>query len=359
MTQQQTRDPEAPIDPGCLYSEELPRLLYERGLSVAMTSFQANRLMLVRSDGEQTDVLFRAVPRPMGLAIGQQQMLLGSWAQVLEYRRQDCLNEVVEPGLPVDATYVPRSAVVTGNINIHDIAWGRDGEIWMVNSAFSCLATLDSQYNFVPRWKPDFITALLPQDRCHLNGMALRDGLPAFVTAFSRDDTELGWRSFQSKGLLMSVPGQQVLAEGLSFPHSPRWIDGWVYYCESGHGRVWRCRDDGSESTLVAELPGYTRGLDCVGSMLFIGLSRARASESAPPLPLMQQHETTVSGFWVIDLDTLQELGWLIFTGDVEQIYDVALIRGARFPHVMAWDDQDFGHRFEFPALSPLAEGAF
>jgi uncharacterized protein (TIGR03032 family) len=100
-------------------------------------------------------------------------MLLGSWAQVLEYRRQDCLNEVVEPGLPVDATYVPRSAVVTGNINIHDIAWGRDGEIWMVNSAFSCLATLDSQYNFVPRWKPDFITALLPQDRCHLNGMAL------------------------------------------------------------------------------------------------------------------------------------------------------------------------------------------
>lgn len=352
MTQHASRDLDAPFDPGTLHSDTLPALLQRLDVSVALTSFQANRLMLVRSEGTTVDVLFREVPRPMGLAIEPQQMLLGSWAQVLEYRRHDALNSVIEPGLPVDASYVPHSTHVTGDINIHDIARGHEGTLWMVNTAFSCLATLDPAYHFVPRWKPDFISSLAPEDRCHLNGMAMRDGQPAFVTAFSRDDTPLGWKSYRSEGLLMSVPAGQVLAEGLSFPHSPRWIDGWLYYCESGHGRVWRCREDGSESTLVAELPGYTRGLAHLGSLLFVGLSRVRFSENAPPLPVLERHPTTASGFWVIDLEKLDEQGWLIFTGDINQIYDLALIEKARFPHVMAWADEDFGHRFYFPPLT-------
>lgn len=351
MTQHTSNDPDAPFDPGTLYSETLPGLLQRLGVSVALTSFQANRLMLVRSEGNSVDVLFREVPRPMGLAIEAQQMLLGSWAQVLEYRRHDALNGSIEPGSPVDASFVPHATQVTGDINIHDIAWGADRSLWMVNTAFSCLATLDPAYHFVPRWKPDFISSLAPEDRCHLNGMAMRDGRPAYVTAFSRDDTPLGWKAYRSEGLLMSVPDGRVLADGLMFPHSPRWIDGWIYYCESGQGRVWRCRDDGSESTLVAELPGYTRGLSHLGSLLFVGLSRVRPSENAPSLPLIERHPDNVSGFWVIDLNQLDEQGWLIFTGDVSQIYDLALIEQACFPHVMPWADEDFGHRFHFPPL--------
>ena len=69
---------------------------------------------------------------------------------------------------------------VTGEIQCHEIAWGStdngEPDLWIVNTLFSCLAGLDPRYSFVPRWRPPFVSALAPQDRCHLNGLAMRDG---------------------------------------------------------------------------------------------------------------------------------------------------------------------------------------
>jgi hypothetical protein len=55
----------------------------------------------------------------------------------------------------------------------------------VVNTAFSCLCTLDGRHSFVPRWRPPFITSLAAEDRCHLNGMAMADGAPKYVTALA------------------------------------------------------------------------------------------------------------------------------------------------------------------------------
>lgn len=344
MTDAETKD----FDPSSLHSDNLPALLQGLNISLALTSFQANRLMLVRSEGAAIDVLFQEIPRPMGMAVTPDRLVLGSWAQVLDYRRHDELGAQIGP--QVDACFVPRGSLVTGRINVHDIAWGDEG-LWLVNSTFSCLATLSPDYHFVPRWKPPFVGGLKPDDSCHLNGMAMRDGRPAFVTTFCSDDQPSAWRAFRGDGTLMSVADNRVIVEDLLMPHSPRWIDGWLYYCESGHGRVWRCREDGSERTLVAELPGYTRGLDHLGSLLFVGLSLPRTSEGAPRLPLLERIDAAACGFWVIDLERLSEVAWLLFTGDVQQIYDLVILRDITFPHIVEWDNKQLEHCYRYPPL--------
>jgi uncharacterized protein (TIGR03032 family) len=57
-----------------------------------------------------------------------------------------------------------------------------------VNTLFSCLATVDEQVSFRPVWQPRFVTALRPEDRCHLNGLAMQEGRPRFVTAAGMTD---------------------------------------------------------------------------------------------------------------------------------------------------------------------------
>ncbi|NER00221.1 MAG: DUF4915 domain-containing protein [Cyanothece sp. SIO2G6] len=39
-----------------------------------------------------------------------------------------------------------------------------------------------------------FVSALTPDDRCHLNGIAVFKGKPKYVSAFSRTDIAQGWR---------------------------------------------------------------------------------------------------------------------------------------------------------------------
>jgi uncharacterized protein (TIGR03032 family) len=342
-------DKNTDFDPSYLHSDNFPALLQRLNISLALTSYQANRVMFVRSDDEGLDMLFQDMPLPMGMAVTDDRLVLGSWAQVLDYRRHDALAAQIDP--KVDACFVPRGSLVTGAINIHDIAWGTEG-LWVVNSTFSCLATLSPDHNFVPRWKPHFVTDLRPDDCCHLNGMAMRNGQPAFVTTFCRDDQPNAWREFKGDGTVMSVADNRVIVDQLLLPHSPRWIDGWLYYCESGHGRVWRCREDGSERSLVAELPGYTRGIDHLGSLLFVGLSLPRTSQGAPRLPLLDRVDGCACGLWVIDLQNLTEVAWLMFTGDVQQIYDVVLLRDMKFPHLVEWDNEKLENCYRYPPLA-------
>ena len=75
------------------------------------------------------------------------------------------------------------------------VAIGGDGRIVFVNTLYSCLATLSERHSFKPIWRPPFISRLAAEDRCHLNGLAMRGGAPAFVTATSRSDAVNGWRA--------------------------------------------------------------------------------------------------------------------------------------------------------------------
>jgi uncharacterized protein (TIGR03032 family) len=240
-------------------------------------------------------------------------------------------------------------------INIHDIAWG-EGGLWVTNSAFSCLATLDSNHSFVPRWKPPFITDLAPEDRCHLNGMAMRDGKPRYVSMFNQSNSAQHWRADRTEaGVIMDIQTNRVLVENLALPHSPRWYRGQLFFCHSGYGSV--CRYDPASSTTeeIIRLPGFTRGLAFCGPLMFVGLSRVRYSKAQAPVWIADNSTETRSGVWVVNLDTRKTVAYCTFDGDVSQIYDVALLMGPRFPELVEWDSEAVRKIFMMPAQQVLS----
>src|SRR5215510_14393978 len=165
-----------------------------------------------------------------------------------------------------DACHLPRRIHVTRDIDIHKLAWARDDALWLVNIRFSCLCTLVADHSSTPRWRPPFVTALAPQDRCHLNGLALVGGRPTYATALGATDTPGGWQAHKADGdVLLDVVDNAVILSGLSMPHSPRWYQGRLWVLESGQGRLAVVDAAAGTRQTVAQLPGYTRGLDFAG----------------------------------------------------------------------------------------------
>src|SRR5687768_7766474 len=167
-------------------TDSFPALLRQLGASLLVTTYQANKLLVARAAGAGLSMLVRTFDRPMGLAVDRGRLALGTRDQVWHFRNAPDIAPQVEPAGAHDACFLPRSAHVTGDIGVHELAFV-GGELWVVNTRFSCLCTLHPDYSFVPRWRPPFVTALVAEDRCHLNGLAVVDGRPRYATARSEE----------------------------------------------------------------------------------------------------------------------------------------------------------------------------
>ena len=268
----------------------------------------------------------------------------------------------LEPEGKYDACYLPRSIHITGNIDIHEMAWSADDELWLVNTRFGCLCTLDIDHSFHPRWRPHFVTAYAPEDRCHLNGLAMVSGRPKYVTALGETDTAGGWRENKaSGGILMDVERDEVLLRGLSMPHSPRWYNDRLWLLESGEGSLARVDLETRTWQTVTRLPGFTRGIDFYGPLAFIGLSQVRETAIFSGIPLVERlGEARTCGVWVVNIETGQTLGFLRFESGVEEIFAVQVLPGVRFPEMLEWDDERVAHSYVLPdealAETPSAE---
>jgi uncharacterized protein (TIGR03032 family) len=314
-------------------------LLGSIGASLLVSTYQSNRLIALRRDGSRLGVHLRAFDRPMGIAVGPDRFALGVRSSVLDYRNFPALAAGLEPKGSHDAAFLPRNTHVTGDVAIHDLEFGRDG-LWLVATAFSCLATLDHDHSFVPRWRPPFVTALAPEDRCHLNGMALVDGVPRFVTALGVSDTAGGWRADKaSGGVIMDVPSGEVVASGLSMPHSPRWHDGRLWFLESGKGHLSVCDPGTGAVEVVAEVPGFTRGLSFHGTTAFLGTSQIRETATFGGLPISRLPRREC-GVWAVDTRSGAVLASVLFEDRIQEIFDLAVLPGTRFPEVAEEDTE-------------------
>jgi uncharacterized protein (TIGR03032 family) len=259
-----------------------------------------------------------------------------------------------------DRKFVPREGRVTGRSDIHDIGMGEiDGARApvFVNTLFSCLATVSDKASFRPLWRPKFISTLAPEDRCHLNGLAVAGGRPAFATALGRSDAPAGWREGKADGgVLLDVASGEAVAGGLSMPHSPRWHDGRLWVLESGKGEIGVVDLATGRVETVAQLPGFTRGLAFAGPYAFVGLSQVRESVFAG-IPLGARLKERVSGVWVIDLRSGSTAGFLRFEDAIQEIFDVALLPGLRFPELTEPDDDLIASTYVVPDAA-LAEVA-
>jgi uncharacterized protein (TIGR03032 family) len=325
------------------HTPNFPALLRQLGASLLLTTYQAGKLVMVRDEGDHLNTHYRSFQFPMGLALadGGARLAIGTSVQVWEFRDVPSVARRLEPADKHDACFLPRSSHVTGNVLIHEMAYGAGGELWFANTRFSCLATVDPESSFVPRWRPPFITELEPSDRCHLNGLGMVDGRPKYVTALGETNEMAGWRPDKAKGgILMDVDSGATLCRGLSMPHSPRWYGGRLWVCESGSGTLGTVDPHSGRYEAVAAVPGFTRGLDLVGDLAFIGLSQVRESAVFSGIPITERlkPEERTCGVCVVDLRRGEPVALLKFTSGVQEVFAVALLP-RRFPDLIN-DDQ-------------------
>jgi uncharacterized protein (TIGR03032 family) len=333
-------------------SDSFVALLHQLGAALLVSTYQANKLLVVREAQGGLSTLVRTFDRPMGLAADGHRLAVGTRTEVWLLRNAPDIAPRIEPAGHHDACYLPRSCHVTGDIGIHEMAWAGE-ELWSVNTRFSCLCTLHPDYSFVPRWRPPFVTALAAEDRCHLNGLALVDGAPRYATALGETDIAGGWRANKPQGgCLLDVPSGEVVARGLSMPHSPRLHDGRLWLLESGTGQVVLVDPASGRRQPVAALPGFTRGLALVGPYAFVGLSKIRATSAMDGVPLAERREQLKCGVAVVDLRSGQSIALLEFQTAVEEIFDVQLLPGLRFPDVVGFQKDAIQHTFIVPPMT-------
>jgi uncharacterized protein (TIGR03032 family) len=295
------------------------------------------------------------------LAVDGRRIALGARDQVWQFRNAPDLAPQVEPAGQHDACFIPRSSHVTGDIGVHEVCWAGEkaDELWLVNTRFSCLCTLSPDYSFVPRWQPPFITALAAEDRCHLNGLAIVDGKPRYVTALGQTDTRGGWRAEKSRGgVVMSVPDGRVIADGLCMPHSPRWHQNTLWVLESGTGQLHQIDPASGVRHIVTDgLRGFARGLGIYGPYAFIGLSKIRETSAMNGVPLAERRAELKSGIAVVDLRSGAVVAAVNFESAVEEVFDVQVLGGQRFPEVLGFQKETVQNTFVVPpSPSPMHE---
>jgi uncharacterized protein (TIGR03032 family) len=334
-----------------VHTTTLPELLHKGGLSLLVSTYQAGKLIVVRADGNVANTHFRNFNTPMGVAFDRGRLAIGTKVKVWEFHNQPPVARQLEPKDKHDACFLPRQAIVTGQIAVHEINWVGD-ELWAVNTRFSCLCTLDPRFSFVPKWRPAFVTALASEDRCHLNGLGLRDGKPRYVTALGETDSAGGWRENKAKGgCLIDITTGQFIARGLSMPHSPRWYDGKLWVMESGSGSLSIVDLATGKLNHVALLPGFTRGLDFFGPYAFIGLSQVRESAMFSGIPITDRLpvEERRCGVWVVDTRSGQIVAFLRFEAGVQEIFAVQVLPGILYPEILTDEDTHVANSFMLP----------
>lgn len=340
------------------HTTNFPNLLHQLQASLLVSTYQAGKLVIVRADQTRLNTHFRLFSKPMGLAANRDRLLLGTSTQIWDFRNVPAAAPKVEPLHRHDACYIPRTTHTTGNIDIHEMAIGEDG-VWFVNTRFSCLCTLDVNYSFVPRWRPPFVSSYAPEDRCHLNGLAMVNGVPKYVTALGTTDTPGGWRENKARGgMLMDVQTNETLVQGLSMPHSPRWYRDTLWVLESGEGTLSKVDLQTGKLEPVVYLPGFTRGIDFYGPLAFIGLSQVRESAVFSGIPLTDRLSERICGVWVVNIETGEIVAFLRFEDAVQEIFAVQVLAGLRFPEILEEEAEVLQHSYVLPD-DALAEVAF
>ena len=230
---------------------------------------------------------------------------------------------------------MPRRRHLTGDIDIHEMEYAADGTLWLVNTRFSCLCTLNPDSSFVPRLRPPFVSGLAPEDRCHLNGVGLVDGRPKYAILHGSADTPQGWRADKSHGgVLLDVDTGKAILEGLAMPHSPRWHQGRLWLQESGDGSIGWVDFQRREYIKVCDAPGFTRGFHFAGPPAFIGLSQVRESAVFSGIPLGERLKEgeRICGVYVIHMRTGQPVAYLHFTSGVQEIFAIRVLPRCSLP---------------------------
>ena len=345
------------VDKTC--SRGLAGWLAANRISLAITSYQSGRVYLVGSDKQGRVSFFeRIFERAMGVVGNAQRIYLGSLYQLWRFENVLRSNEVIHG--QYDKCYVPRNAQTIGDLDIHELGIRSNGKVVFVNTKYSCLAELSQTHSFKPIWKPKFVSKLAPEDRCHLNGLAMVDGRPKYVTAVCRSDTVDGWRDRRHDGgVVIDIETDEVVCEGLSMPHSPRWADGKLWVLNAGTGHLGWVDFESKKFVPLAFFPGFLRGLSIIGNVAAVGLSKPR-NQRFEGLQLDEELRKRDSDPWcgvqIVSLTNGDVSNWIRFEGDITEIFDISFLPNVRNPMMIGLRTAEIRDLITFESETPTEE---
>jgi uncharacterized protein (TIGR03032 family) len=339
------------------YSPGLEAWLADQNVSLAFAVPPSKLFLIGLEDDGELSAFERTFNKCMGLsAAGTETIYLGTRYQIWR------LESSVPAGTTregFDRCYVPRRVWTTGYLNCHDVAVGNDGRVIFVNTRFGCLATVSDEYSFVPLWWPPFQARREQGDCCHLNGVAMADGVAVYVTSVSRTGELDSWRDARTNGgVVTDVASGEIVCDGLSMPHSPRLHRGELWLTNSGTGELGKVDLSRGRFDPVAFAPGFLRGLSLLDDYAVVGSSKFREGGLYSGLPLddvlAQAGTEPKLGVFIIDLRTGEVAEWLLVDGPFYELFDVILLPGVRRPNALGLLTDEIEHSIWFDSR-PLA----
>jgi uncharacterized protein (TIGR03032 family) len=331
------------------YSPSVTSFLEEHKLCLFLTTYQAGKLIIVSSKDDQliqTPITFK---KPMGIAVDGTKMAVACLDELRFFsKNENSAPFVNNEEQQYDAIYLQRATYHTGTLDVHDLSFG-DGMIWGINTLFSCISVFDINHSFRPKWKPTFISQLVPEDRCHLNGMVLKDGIPKYATALSKDDVKQGWRKNKlNSGVLLEVPSSEIILAELSMPHSPRYYQEELYLLESGSGSLIKVNTEKRTKELVFSFECFIRGLSFYKHYAIIGKSQIReTSTDFNHLPIKENSRN--AGVIIFCMDTKRIIGEINYTGDIQELFDVGVLENVANAVVVTNEIEQMNDLITFP----------
>jgi uncharacterized protein (TIGR03032 family) len=334
-------------------SRGLGAWLKSHATSLAFTSYQTGQLFLVGVQPNGT-VSFNQqnFTRAMGVHYQPGRLYLGTYFQL--WRLENMLLPGQVGNGHFDNVFVPRNAQVTGDIDIHELGVNAQGQVVFVNTRYSCLAVPDRTHSFRAIWKPPFISKLAAEDRCHLNGLAMDKGEPAYVTAVSKSDALSGWRERRGEGgMLIDVRTNKIVTDKLSMPHSPRVHGGKVYALDSGRGQIVEISAKGKIRD-IAFCPGFLRGLSIHEGHAIVTVSLPR-NGTFTGLKLddemTQRAATPWCGVFIVNMTSGDIVEWIRLEGQITELFDVTAMPGIRCPMAIGPNSPEIASTISFAQL--------
>jgi uncharacterized protein (TIGR03032 family) len=320
----------------CVISPSLPELLLKLRCSIAITTYQAGKVVFISPASENNlTQLPRTFEKPMGFEIAGNKMVLATKDELIVFENSKELAAHY-PNKPntYDNLFLPRTTFYTGQVDLHDVAFGEEG-IWAINSSFSCLCLINGNFSFTPKWQPPFISKMVSEDRCHLNGLVMQNGKPKYVTALGVTDTPQGWReNIVAGGILMDVETNEIILDKLPMPHSPMFYKGELYLLLSASGELVKVDLARKEYEVVKSLNGFCRGFDIYGDFAFVAMSKLRKNSSTfSKLPFAETAD--VAGIKIIHLPTRAIVAEMNYQSSVDEIYALKIIPDALRPNIL------------------------
>lgn len=352
-------DPKELAPFSCSYSANVPELLMKLNCSLAISTYQAGKVIFLSPKNEDHLIqLPRTFEKPMGIALLEDpdKMAIACKDEIIVFANsKELARSYPKKKNTYDALYMPRLTYHIGQLDIHDLSWGNNA-LYAVNTLFSCIISIDDNFNFTPYWTPPFIKGMKSEDKCHLNGMVMMDGKPKYATAFNQGNSMQSWREgVTTDGVLMDVETNEIVAEKLRMPHSPRMFEGELYLLFSATGEIVKVNPVNGTYEIVTRLNGFVRGMAYYKDFLFVGLSKLRQNSSTFA-KLEIAKKATYAGIAIIHLPTGSIYGEIRYQASVDEIYDIQVLPGKVRPNIFNTNQPEYKSGLSIPGSTFWAD---